>query len=180
MVDDRRKALRYPCILHSKLFSPRLGGKMDTLGEHYLEAVCNDISLCGMSFDVTEYIKPEQQLYIIIPDDEQGDEKLQATVCWCRLIEEGHYRVGLSLDQAHGVEKLSATENFSSVTREPAVPMEAEMTCPACRENAIFIYKGIQTHGGTEGILPLYNCTACGTTRTIPSLLRFNRDLIRK
>ena len=76
-----------------------------------------------------------------------------------------------SIDQV--TDSKAPLENIAA--NDIAMPSGAELRCPSCLEQAIFELIANQTGHWTQGILPLYTCSRCKTTRTIPNILEFNR-----
>lgn len=174
---DKRRGQRYSGISLNVLFSPVTGANVTELAESYLSAVSHDMSLGGMSFDVTELLEVESVLVISVPNDRDSNDELRAIVRWCTRQGDGNYRVGLSFDTNFGIAKSFTRQDVSSVLHGPGVPAEMALSCPACNARTTFAYKGMQPCWGDNNELPLYDCKACGTTRSITSLLGFNRRL---
>lgn len=175
MAIDKRKESRYPGIYLSLLFSPTAGEHIKDLAESYLHASSHDMSVGGMSFDVSVQIPVDSPLVVSVPNEQGPNDELKAIVSWCREIEGGNYRVGVFFDIEAGIQRPAAETDFIPVLDGPGIPSEAILVCPACLVLNRFTYKGLQKyHSGSE--LPLYDCGACGSTRSITSLLSFNRQ----
>ena len=89
---------------------------------------------------------------------------------------EDRYRVGTRIVEAWPGEPVDEDVTaYEPIGTGPAVPVEAEFTCPACKQRAIFGLEGIQTGRAIDqGLMPLYTCGACKSTRTIVSILTMN------
>jgi hypothetical protein len=177
MNSDNRNEKRYAGISLSVLFSPVSGKNLAELAQSYLHATSHDMSIGGMSFDVSEPVREGAALVVSVPNDNGSNDELRAIVRWCKKLSDGKYRIGVVFDVESGIRKSSPREDVDSILRGPGIPVEARLFCPACFAVTEFSYIGMQSYRGRDEELPLYNCKACGTTRSIVSLLSFNRDL---
>ena len=175
--DDRRHERRYPVVGIEVLFSPFDGKVLANTGQMLREAVAFDISLSGLSFDVTEPVEEGQELLIQIADPAGGqDERILAEVRWCHRIDHAHYRIGTRIKESKSEDSEAASELISQpIGRGPKVPSGAEFRCPACREMTTFSLIGLQPGTWEEGVFPLYQCANCASTRSIVAILSFNR-----
>lgn len=177
MNPENRDDVRYAGISLSVLYCPVSRKNLAGLAQSYLQATSHDMSLGGMSFDVTEPVQEGSALIVSVPNDNGFDDEIRAVVRWCKPLSEGQYRIGVVFDVASGVRKPSSRRNVNSILHGPGIPMEARLFCPVCLTVTKFSYIGMQTYRGREEELPLYNCKVCNTTRSIVGLLGFNRDL---
>ena len=176
--DDRRHERRYPVVGIELLFSPFDGKVVENAGKLLRDAVAFDMSLSGLSFDVREPVEIGRELLIQLADPAGGPgERLLAEVRWCREIDDAHYRIGTRIkesnpgDPAHEPGELIS----KSVGRKPMVPSGAEFRCPACGELTELSLIGVQDGTWDTGVLPLYQCNTCRSTRSIIAILGYNR-----
>ncbi len=176
--DDRRHERRYPVVGIELLFSPFDGKVVENAGKMLRDAVAFDMSLSGLSFDVREPVEIGRELLIQLADPAGGPgERLLAEVRWCREIDDAHYRIGTRIkesnpeDPAHEPGELIS----KSAGRKPMVPSGAEFRCPACGELTELSLIGLQAGTWETGVLPLYQCNSCRSTRSIVAILGYNR-----
>ncbi len=177
--DDRRHERRYPVVGIEVLFSPFDGKVLSNAGKMLREAVAFDMSLSGLSFDVTEPVDEGSKLVIQIADPAGGKgERILAEVRWCHRIDHAHYRIGTRIKEAETseIEIEAAGEMISeAIGRGPQVPSGAEFRCPACKKMTTFSLIGLQAGTWEKGVFPLYQCAACASTRSIVAILSYNR-----
>ncbi len=177
--DDRRGERRYLVVGIEVLFSPFDGKVLANTGKMLREAVAFDMSLSGLSFDVTEPVEEGKDLMILIADPAGGKgERMLAEVRWCHKVDHAHYRIGTRIKDAETseIEIEAAGEVISeAIGRGPQVPSGAEFRCPACKVMTTFSLIGLQAGTWKEGVFPLYQCAACSSTRSIVAILSFNR-----
>ncbi len=177
--DDRRHERRYPVVGIEVLFSPFDGKVLANTGQMLREAVAFDISLSGLSFDVTEPVEEGEELLIQIADPAGGQgERILADVRWCHKVDHAHYRIGTRIKELETSEAAAeAASELESVAigRGPQVPSGAEFRCPACKEMTTFSLIGLQAGTWEKGVFPLYQCAACASTRSIVAIMSFNR-----
>lgn len=176
---DRRDERRYPVVGIEVLFSPFDGQVLHNAGQMLREAVAFDISLSGLSFDVTEPLPEGEELVIQIADPAGGPgERILAEVRWCQRIDHAHYRIGTRIkESASWDERVAAAGELVSeaIGRGPQVPSGAEFRCPACEQWTLFSLIGLQSGSWENGVFPLYQCSACASTRSIVAILSYNR-----
>jgi len=179
--DDRRIEHRYPVVGIGVLFSPFDGKVLENTGKMLREAVAFDISLSGLSFDVTEAVEAGRELEIQIADPAGGQgERILAEVRWCHQLDHAHYRIGTRIKEAEAAEPLGKAEVTGrgvpqAIGRGPEVPSGGEFRCPACAELTTFSLIGLQSGTWERGVFPLYQCGGCGSTRSIVAILSYNR-----
>ena len=170
---ERRREQRFPCVGIGLLYSPIQGGFMAGVGQAFYRAVSHDVSTSGVSFDVEQPVEPGQTLCILVANPGDGpSERLTAEVRWCREVDPGHYRVGTVLravDYVAGEERDAL--HAASIGQGVAVPADVRLLCPSCRERSLFRFVGDQPGKWGHGKFPLYDCSACGTTRSMASML---------
>jgi len=174
--NDQRRQLRFPSVGIELLYSPLDRQILNDVSQSLRQATSHDISQAGMSFDVKQPLETGQFLLVIAKSPEDENETLKTEVRWCKHLADQHYRVGVSIVS---IEKKSAMNTKGYVT-EPidhsiAVPTGASFICPACEQRSWFVLVGQQEGVPSPAVMPLYNCSECHTTRSIPSLLSYNR-----
>ncbi len=171
---ERRREIRYPAVGIQLLYSLLEDRVLDDLGDILLKASTIDMSLSGLSFEVKEPLALGAQLVLIVHNLHQRPaERLIAEVCWCRPSDDGHFCIGAQIK--HSVKLEEHPEELApvyDVQHGAAYPSELAMTCPACQQDTSFLFVAIQPipHASIDA-LPLYDCSQCGTTRSITSLL---------
>ena len=176
--DDRRQERRYPVVGIGLLFSPFDGKVLENAGQLVREAVAFDMSLSGLSFDVREPVAPGEELVIQLEDPAGGQaERMLAEVRWCEQLDDAHFRIGTRIKESTPGEpgEIASELMSKSISKGPSVPSGAEFRCPACGDLVEFTLIGLQ--GGTweKGAFPLYQCSACESTRSIIAILGYNR-----
>lgn len=173
--NELREQPRYSCIGIPLLFSPFKKNYVNTLGEKLYTAYTFDMSLSGLAFDVEQSMSMGDKLLIVLPQPENNkvpefiSEEIEASVRWCRKLPSGKYRIGVSLD-CPPVRK----ESITTVEKNDAdwqVPSELNHTCPACNTHSTFTFFAYQTILAGKGVMPLYDCSACGTTRSLTGII---------
>ena len=116
---------------------------------------------------------------VMVENQFQPTEHLYTEVRWCKMLATQRYRIGVSIicsftDQEYQQETLNLEPENIGV-QGLATPSAIDLRCPTCLEKAIFSLIANQTGEWHTGMLPLYSCSVCETTRTIPNILEFNR-----
>ena len=177
--DDRRHERRYPVVGVELLFSPFDGKVLENTPQMLREAVAFDMSLSGLSFDVTEPVEEGEELLIHFADPAGGPgERILAEVRWCHEIDHAHYRIGTRIKDSASTQPaggIAGSQVSQPIGRGPQVPSGAEFRCPACKELTTFTLIGLQSGSWEKGVFPLYQCSSCSSTRSIVAILSFNR-----
>lgn len=176
--EDRRHERRYPVVGIEVLFSPFDGKVLENAGKMLRDAVAFDMSLSGLSFDVTEPVEEGQELLIEIADPAGGQaERILAEVRWCHRVDHAHYRIGTRIKESEvsGTSGEAGGAVTAAIGRGPQVPSGAEFRCPACNKLTIFSLIGLQSGTWERGVFPLYQCADCSSTRSIVAILSYNR-----
>ncbi len=177
--DDRRHEHRYPVVGIEVLFSPFDGKVLENAGQVLREAVAFDISLSGLSFDVTEPVAEGEELVIQMADPAGGQgERILAEVRWCHQVDHAHYRIGTRIKEWQAAKTPGGSRGdliSVPIGRGPQVPSGAEFRCPACTKLSEFSLIGLQPGTWEMGVLPLYQCGSCSSTRSIIAILSYNR-----
>jgi len=172
----KRSEQRFPCVGIELMFSPIKDDCIEDLGSEIYSAVGHDMSFSGLSFDIRNPMNIGDQIYIIVSNQFQPPERLTADVCWCKTLDNGNYRIGVHIIASAGValDTENRTEDYISA-EESLGPSEATLICPSCLEVSTFSFINNQEGDWGKGIMPLYQCSECETTRSIPNILEFNR-----
>lgn len=174
---EKRQHSRFLCTGVELLYSPLNSEIIPNLASSLMNAISHDISLGGLAFDIKDEMQLDEELLVIIKSPDSHSETLKTIVRSCIPIENGYYRIGVAISKIIEAAELSDYKDGISETENTAgVPSQARFACPACKHIAWFNLVGKQEGVPYPAILPLYNCSHCHTTRTIPSLLSFNRD----
>jgi len=174
----KRQEERFPCVGIELMFSPVRGDCVEALGSEIYSAIAHDMSFSGLSFDVIEPLVGGERLYILVSNQFQPAERLTAEVCWCKSLENGNYRIGVSIVESTGVEYDEGKKAYDVISTSDSLgPSEARLICPSCSQESTFVFVENQEGDWESGVMPLYKCSSCTTTRSIPNILEFNRRL---
>ena len=172
-----RKEIRFPCVGVDLFYSPYADACLSDAAAVFYEGSLLNQSMGGMSFKVAAELSPGERIAILfsVPDGDEK-EKLLAEVKWCIKKTDG-YLIGTqivsSLDEIKKFNKKNI--QLSSELNEDPAPDSVRMICPSCRKLSEFLFAGIQEGLHKKGLIPIYNCSLCEGTRTITSILAFNR-----
>lgn len=173
---SNRREQRFPCVGIELMYSPVRNDVVEELGSQLYSAVGHDMSYSGLSFDVVKPMSMEERIYIIVHNQFQPPERLTAEVRWCKTLENNLYRIGVVIIASAGIALDTESNNNEFINSvENRSPSEAMLICPSCLEAATFNFIRNQEGNWKNGIMPLYQCSECGTTRSIPNILEFNR-----
>lgn len=174
---SQRSQERFPCVGIDLMFSPLQDDYIEGMGSKIYQAVSHDMSFSGLSFDVIKPMQVGERILIIIENQFQPSERLHAEVRWCKPVTHATYRIGVKILLEETLEQATdlkaPLQNIAA--HELGMPSGAELRCPACQDQTIFELIDNQQGYWTKGVLPLYTCSSCKTTRTIPNILEFNR-----
>lgn len=174
---SQRSQERFPCVGIDLMFSPLQDDYIEGMGAKIYQAVSHDMSFSGLSFDVIQPMEVGERILIIIENQFQPSERLHSEVRWCKPIKDATYRIGVKILLEESLEQAA---DFKAPLRniaahELGMPSGAELRCPSCQDQTVFELIDNQQGYWAQGILPLYTCSICETTRTIPNILEFNR-----
>lgn len=173
---EQRQEERYPCVGIPLLYSPAGGDNVTNLADLLHRATVIDMSLSGLAFDIDKYMEPGKQLVILLEkpagkNDGDSYERLMTRVIWCKQLPTTQYRTGVEIESTEcGIDNKYGELLLEAIGNTEA-PREIDMLCPACGQSAIFSFVGNQPVLKSKGIMPLYNCSACSTTRSLPGML---------
>ena len=169
---EHRKEERFPCLAIPLLYSPVSDSYARDLGQKIYQAALQDVSYFGLSFDVDHLMEEGDSLLILIEKPEEDHiEELKVQVRWCRGIADGLYRIGVSIDVSQGGARKSYDNAQFRLKGKIGSPKEVETSCPACKKQATFSFVDYQPVLSGKGVMPLYNCSICGTTRSLLGIL---------
>ena len=178
--NERRRDIRFPCIGIDLLYSPLHDSMENDVAELLYNASLFDISLKGIAFDLDRALEPGRKIIIAPQNLPSGvQDRLLTEVVWTSELDDGRFRTGVIIREILSRENAEEfpLENLI-LNRSLKAPATAEFFCPACGNRADFRYIGSQ-ETGRGGLLPLYNCDDCESTRSITSILRYNRDIFK-
>lgn len=128
----------------------------------------------NLSFDVHQKVEPGQQLVIMFSNQYGPTEKLYGRILSCHKLDEWTYRINTELSNTNGQnDKLDSIS--MPLCKGVATPAEIALECPACSTKTTFSLIANQKGEWSKGIMPLYNCNSCGTTRAMIGLLEYNK-----
>ena len=174
---DSRIENRYPCVGIPLLYS------RDTNSTHlsrYFRSHLKNISLLGLAFDVTQQMASAEKIRVYVDvSNKKASDSFLADIRWCRKINEKLFRIGVSLDltsiikeEGYRQNNVNAASAIQSRTAEALdIPQEVDAVCPACRRMSSFQYLGCQPVLGGQGVMPLYDCGLCHSTRSLQGIL---------
>ncbi len=168
---EYRREPRYSCITIPLLYSAQNDSIMKDMGNKLYHAAAVDLSLSGLAFDVDKpLLNGDKILVLLNQPDENIHEELMTEVRWCRELPSGQYRVGVVIDtSSESIEKNAVPEiNFNA---ERTTPAEIGAFCPACKKKSAFIFVAYQPILANKGVMPLYDCSSCGTTRSLAGII---------
>lgn len=177
---EKRQEERYPCVGIPLLYSPAGNDSVTGLANSLCKAATIDMSLSGLAFDIERYMEPGERLILILEGfvGDNGDycERMMTEVRWCKQLSTNQYRVGVAIVATEcEVDKGYGELQFEAIGKTEA-PREIDMLCPACGQSAVFRFMGEQVVLKGKGIMPLYNCSACSTTRSLSGMLCSGQD----
>jgi two-component system OmpR family response regulator len=173
----QRLEQRFPCVGIELMFSPVRNQCIENLGAQIYSAIGHDMSFSGLSFDVVHPMNISDQLHILVSNQFQPTERLLTEVCWCKTLENGHYRIGVRIMASEGLAPTGEIIDENISVSDSIGPSEAKLVCPSCTKVATFNFVKNQEGDWGKGIMPLYQCDYCSTTRSIPNILEYNRRL---
>lgn len=172
---NRRREIRFPCVGIGLLYSTVLKDCVNNIGQDFLAATMHDCSLSGLAFDIDQALQPGDRLHILISNQERATERLIAEVCWCKPLSENTYRAGVHILAEYGIAVDTCMTESIPILHGPPVPSGVNFLCPSCQQLSTFNYMATQSGDWENGMMPLYNCSNCSTTRTILTILEYNR-----
>lgn len=173
--DERRSEPRFPCIGFPLLYSAVDDANVKDLGRKLHHAAAVDMSLLGMAFDIEEPLLVGDKL-LVQPDNnsEDSEERILTEVCWCKKLSSGGYRVGLVIVTNVSQQKTNKQQIASKIKKivNRETPAVIVIVCPSCEKHSTFFFFEYQPVFEGKGVMPLYNCSSCGTTRSLAGIIR--------
>ena len=106
-VQDQRSEERYECVGSVLLYAPIDLESESGAGQDFHQALMQDMSLGGLSFEVSTPIPVGNLLLVVVrPAHGSGEEHLTTEVRWCKQIAPARYRIGVRIE----VSEFLATE----------------------------------------------------------------------
>ena len=172
MNNENRKEDRFLCVNIGLQYSPFSEKYINDLGRQIYSAAIHDMSLSGMSFDSNVHAQVNDIVYAHFKNSENNQiDRLHTRVCWCRESSPGLYRIGIKIEHIETIDGDHASmQNLNSISND-SVPDEIEIICPSCKNNSIMKFYAEQPVLEGKATIPLYNCSVCGTTRSLYGLL---------
>lgn len=171
---ENRREPRYQCIGIPLLYSALNDKVVTDLGENIYNAAVIDMSLSGLAFDIEEPMQEGDKIHMLFDkSDIDADDVLMTKVRWCKTLPSGLYRIGVEVDKS-----ISWNAKFDAKTKfygQRKAPSEIEVRCPACNNESVFNFSGFQPVMGCKAQLLLYDCSLCGTTRSLTGIIDINK-----
>ena len=155
-----------PCVGFELLYSPVDRSHMDNLA-HSVHRITNKFI-----FDVTVRQSIGQEIVILFSNNDGPTEHLYAEVKDCTKINDEHYQVVLETNPEARVHIDETNIICFPVNKGPSLAQEITLQCPACNNSSPFRFIANQDGDWEKGILPIYNCGSCGTTRAMIGLVK--------
>lgn len=163
-----------PCVGFELHYSPFERDCIENLG-HTVQSIKLELS-----FDVHDALKPAQQIVILFSNQHSPTEKLYGEVVSCKEIEKDTFRVKIRTLTVQHISPDDSSDSISlPVSKGMSTPVEITLECPSCKATSIFHLIANQGGDWDKGIMPIYNCDSCGTTRAIISLLEHNHAIAK-
>jgi len=168
---ELRREKRYPCVGITLLYSPAQNATVINFAECLVKAKMHNVSLSGLAFEVDREMQEGDRLVILIRQpDCDASARVMAEVRWCKQLLAKHYLIGVAIDAAVPITRDAPGKHVSDPIGKTTVPQELSVLCPACKKLVDFTYIGEQPVFAGVGIMPLYNCSRCGTTRSLTGI----------
>ena len=169
---ELRHEERYPCVGITLIYSPVQNAVVANLADSLSKATVLDMSLSGLAFEVDRELQKGGKLVVLIQRPEgKTSARMMSNVRWCKKLAPQHYRVGITIDGGEPVIPDAPERYISDPIGKTTVPHELNVLCPACKKLVDFTYIGEQPVLAGVGIMPLYNCSDCGTTRSLTGIV---------
>lgn len=169
---DDRKETRYSCVGIPLVYSAANDSPLNGLGQKFYHAATVDMSMTGLAFDLEQPLLYGDKIIVLL-DKSEGfiQEELVTEVRWCKKLSSDQYRVGVVVDvqQKPILEHAIPEINFNNARMTPT---ELKIDCPACKKHSDFTFVAYQPILGGKGVMPLYDCSSCGTTRSLPGIFK--------
>ncbi|MDH5181036.1 MAG: hypothetical protein OEZ39_04785 [Gammaproteobacteria bacterium] len=160
-----------PCVGFELHYSPFEKDCVENLAHKFVA------SPVRLAFDVQYKIDLHQQLVILFSNQYGPTERLYGKIRGCLQVGADTYRVKVELQTKPDISLQDVHDIIClPVMKGIATPVEITLQCPSCKELTHFNLIADQKGDWEKGIMPLYNCGSCGTTRAIIGLLEHNHS----
>lgn len=122
-------------------------------------------------FDTLQEIHPGQETLILFSNKSRPTQHVPAVVTHCEHLDKEHYRLTLKTQADVGVLNDASNLVCLPINKGPATAHEMVLTCPSCNITGPFRFIATQDGDWEQGILPIYNCGSCGTSRAMIGLV---------
>lgn len=160
-----------PCVGFELLYSPLDRDCVENLAQS-LHTRSNEFI-----FDVVQKVEQGQEMLMLFSNKHGPTEHLIAEVIKCTMLSDDEYQVTLKTRSDAGVVTDSTDLICLPINKGPATAREISLVCPCCHNMTSFQFIATQDGDWEKGILPIYNCASCGTTRAMIGLLTTNAPL---
>lgn len=157
-----------PCVGFELLYSPLERDCLDNLAQS-LHSRSSELS-----FDVVQEVKQGKEIFMLFSNKQGPTQHIQARVEKCIKLDDGHYRVTLKTRPDSDVLADNGDMICLPINKGPSTAVEIILVCPSCHNKTSFRFIATQDGDWDKGILPIYNCGSCGTTRAMIGLLNNN------
>ena len=172
---EKRNETRYICVGLPAMYSPVINDAIENFGSLLHNAALQDVSFSGLGFNVDAAMEKGEIVVLVLDSPENADKQLLvATVCWCKKLENNSYRIGVQIDISEPVQQYKNAMRFTLKVEESDIPQEVSINCPACKQASTFDFIALQPLIINKGVMPLYSCSKCGTTRTLLGIFMTN------
>lgn len=167
---DNRREPRYSCVGVPLLYSASNDSPLNELGQKLYHAATIDMSLSGLAFDMDQPLLYGDKIIVLLDKvDGFTQGELVTEVRWCKKISNSKYRIGVVIEFSQQPVPRHAVPEINFNTPRTA-PTEVKIDCPACKKHSNFTFVAYQPVIASKGVMPLYDCSSCGTTRTLTGI----------
>lgn len=123
------------------------------------------------TFDVFQEVLAGQEIRLLFSNKQGPTQQLLAEVKVCRKLAKNHFRITLTTNTENCVVIDNTDLICLPISKGASSPVEINLHCPACNNKTPFHFIANQDGDWEQGILPIYNCGSCGTTRAMIGLI---------
>ncbi len=127
-------------------------------------------------FDVTTELEDGQEVLMLFSNKKSPTQHLEARVISCEKMNKDHFRLTLRTCPDSSIVEDKSEVICLPISRGPSTAQEMTLLCPSCKKTTPFHFIANQDGEWERGILPIYNCSSCGTTRAMPGLINRNSE----
>jgi DNA-directed RNA polymerase subunit RPC12/RpoP len=160
-----------PCVGFELQYSPL---QRDSV-ENFANSLHSNTS--EFVFDVFQSVEVGKDILMLFSNKQEPTQQILAEVLTCIRLEDEHYRLTLKIrpDSRILIDKVDLI--CLPIIKGPSTAQQMTLECPSCSSISPFRFIATQEGDWDNGILPIYNCAACGTTRAMIGLLNDNAQL---